>query len=234
MNLDAGTPRLVVSIRPTIYDAHALTLQQCVTVVDTSQVRTRGWYFPHINREGTGVGEGGRYVFNETGYNGKDEVWRMYRSSQFLFRGKLWEVGDEHYQEKLRDNFRYFSSSEARERIVGYISFIGLIYSVAEIYAFAANLSQAVPLDSSVAVDISLHDTNGWALASGDPSVHLDYAYVSTSNLQRSDHILPIDELVANPLGHAVTATLELFEQLTWFRAGADMIAGWQREIFRR
>lgn len=236
MTESATVPRLVVAIAPSTFDETRLTLEQCRSVVTTSQVRVRGWYFPHIDREaGFSVGEAGRYITNGITWSTKDETWRMQRSGQFLFRSKLWEVGDEGYQAKLRTSARYaLSSINQPDEIPGFISLVGLIYSVAEIYSFATNLSQAASYDSLTKIEILLRGATRWALAKADDSSHINYLYRASTDLLKSAVTVPIDDLVSDPLKLSSSATVSLFEQFSWLDVRSELITGWQRQIFRR
>jgi hypothetical protein len=224
-------PRSFVELKPTVYEAEALSLVQCREIVSASQVLARGWYFPHINRDAISVGSRGMFVNNETDggvFSRHIERWRMYRSGHFLFTAKLWEVPGEEIQERMRANM----FPDRRSDIEGFISFIGQIYSISEAYVFAARLAQGIPYRTPVDVTVGLRNVRGWSLGSNEPAVDLS-AYVTA--LDAPEHTAEIEptNLIADPLGLAVDATIGIFQQFGWLDPSAGMIENWQRQIFR-
>lgn len=224
-------PSSFAEIRPTVYDAEALSLVQCREIVSASQVLARGWYFPHINRDAISVGSRGMFVNNETdggGFQHHIERWRMYRSGHFLFTAKLWEVSDEEIQGRMRDNM----FANTRSDIEGFISFIGQIYSISEAYVFAARLAQGIPYRTPVDITVGLRNVRGWSLGSNEFAIDLG-PYVTA--LEAPEHAVQLEpaRLIADPLGLAVQATIGIFQQFGWLEPSAGMIENWQRQIFR-
>ncbi|MHB8152481.1 MAG: hypothetical protein ACYDGW_05920 [Vulcanimicrobiaceae bacterium] len=230
-------PRFVVAIAPLRYDAERLSIERCVDIVSTCQVRVRGWSFPYSNREGIVSGERNRYIMHETEVQGiikHLERWRMYRSGQFVFRMMLWEVPDASVQEKMRENadgsnYRHWDF----DKLNGFVSFIGVIYSISEAFTFASRLVQAVPYDTSADISVSLRGVKNWALGSTNFGVSLDEAYIARADALEHQVIAPLDELVADPLGKAADAITSLFQQFGWMDPSRMMIGNWQRQIFK-
>jgi len=227
-------PRIVISISPQRYDEKKLTTERCRDVVASSQVRVRGWYFPHINREGMTTGPRGVYVQDETEERGYHlEQWRMHTSGQFLFRMMPWEVPNNEVQDRMRSNARHWDSKTRVEDVPGFLSFIMLIYTIAEAYVFAARLAQAAEYDSALDLQIGLRGIRGWALGSNDFGVDLFGAYIAKNDVVLHDAEIALDILIADPLDAAVQATTSLFEQFGWISPDPAMMSNWQRQIFK-
>ncbi len=230
-------PRLVIAITPKKYDENLLDIKKCIEVVNTSQVRARGWYFPHLNRDALAPGERNQFLMNETeshGFVEHLEQWRLYRSGQFTFRSMLWDVPSDEVQQNMRRNaaewnFRGIDLSN----VLGFIGFVGIIYSIGEAYVFASRLAQSIPYSSDVEITIGLRGVKGWALGSNHPGVHLDNPYITRGDSPEHQAVISVEDLIANPLGLAVASTVELFQQFSWLDPSPAMIANWQREIFR-
>src|SRR5579872_4593410 len=215
-------PRSFVEVRPVVYESEALSLAQCQEIVSASQVRVRGWYFPHINRDALSVGPQGAFVNNEFAggaWSEHIERWRMYRSGHFLFTAKLWEVPGEEIQERMRANM----FPTMRSDIQGFISFIGQIYGISEAYVFAARLAQAIPYRGPVDITVGLRNVRGWSLGSSEFAVDLG-PYVTA--LEAPEHVAQLESvrLISDPLGHAVDATIGIFQQFGWLEPSAGMI----------
>lgn len=226
-------PRLTVLIAPQRYDPERLTIRECIEVVSGCQVRARGWYYPHINRDGTRVGPHGLYVRDETDIGDHIEQWRMYRSGQFVSRMVPWEVPDGESQEKMRKNSRPWDSRMNIDDVPGLLSFIMLILNVSEVYLFAASLAQAARYDTAVDLQVGLRGIQGWALGSNEQGVHLNGAYIAGSNIIDSTRSIPLNKLIAEPLEEAVVSLQTLFEQFGWFTIADDTIRNWQRRYLR-
>jgi hypothetical protein len=230
-------PRFVVSIVPQRYDANLVDARRYEEVIATSQVRARGWYFPHINQSSIEVGPGEKYWANEINAVSSVkhvEKWRLYRSGQFVFRMKLWESGDDEVQSNMRRNQNVWSiTKEEFAAIPGFVSFIGLIYSVSEAYVFASRLAQVIPYATRIEIRVGLRGARGWALGSTDFGIELSDIYIARSDKQDFANTLALDTLIASPFAHAVEASQSLFRQFSWANASADMIANWQRQIFK-
>lgn len=230
-------PRIIVSIAPQRHDPGRLTTDRCVEVVSSSQVRARGWYFPHISQSELLVGEGGRYVqgsFDGGLVSRHIEEWRFNQSGQFLFRMMLWEAADQEVQASMRQqSARWDLDNRRASACEGFVSFVALIYSVAEAYTFASRLAQAVPYDAAIDITIKLRGVRRWALASSDPGVILNQSYMASIDSPQSLDTVPLDTLIAAPLEAAVAAARILFQQFGWLNPGRDMIANWQRQLFQ-
>lgn len=227
-------PRLNVVISPQRYELERLTAKQCIEVVSSSQVRARGWYFPHINRDGITSGPGGTYVMDQTELRGEHlEQWRMYKSGQFLIQMMPWEVPNAEVQETMRENARHWDSAISVNDVPGFLSFIMMILSVTEVCIFAARLAQAARYDTAVEIEVSLRGIKGWAIGSNDFAVDLYGAYVAKTDTVEYAKTAPLDGLIANPLGEAVIATQTLLEQFGWFDIAPETIENWQRRYFK-
>lgn len=226
-------PRLVAAVAPQRYNPDRLTISKCSEVVSASQVRVRGWYFPHIDRDGTTSGPRGKYVLHETEALGYHlEQWRMHRSGQFLLRLMPWEVPNDEVQIRMRANARGWESRRSVDGVTGFLSFVMLIYSIAETFSFAARLAQAAHYDTAVDVQVGLRGVHDWALGSSDFGIDLSGAYIARHDGLMYSVTLPLDTLIAAPLNAAVVATQSLFEQFGWY-ANPATISNWQRQIFK-
>jgi hypothetical protein len=76
-------------IRPAEYQPHRVaTFVELEQIVERSQVRLRGWYFPHISRDKPILREKDA-ISQAVDWDNHLEIWRFYKSSQFLFIGGL-------------------------------------------------------------------------------------------------------------------------------------------------
>lgn len=228
-------PRFMVSINPNEYSVDRLTLAECRNAVSASQVRYRGWYFPHIQPP-ISVGDGAAYIFNSFrgGFiNDHLEEWRLYRSGQFLFKGMVWEYTNTDFQQRARDDARYWDVKRDLKSISGFLEFRMLIALVTEAYTFAARLAQAARYDDALEIEVGLRGVKGYGLASNDFGIHLHDAYPVQFDDPHFQREIAIEQLIGDPWGCAREATLRLFEQFGWLDAVPRMVEQHQHALLR-
>lgn len=228
-------PRFVTYINPRRFDAERLTLQECQTAVNVSQVRLRGWYFPHINhRERPRVGDDGAYIFQATEASllqDHAEEWRLSRSGQFMFRGMVWEYTNDDFQRRARESARYWDRPIDLNTIPGFLEFRMIIALVSEAYIFAARLAQAARYDESVNIEVGFRGVNGYGLASSDFGIDLYDPYPVQFDNPRFQAEIATQDLIAEPRALARTAVINLFELFGWLDVAPQMIEQHQRTM---
>jgi hypothetical protein len=183
-----------------------------------SGVRLRGWDFPHFDPNA---------IYNTPSYLGTTvdwsqhvELWRMYRSGQFVYLGGLWDVAMD-FQARLRAEFDsgvFLVPPGDKESVRGVLSFVGAIYSVTEFYLFAARLSKELEYASDVRLHVSLHNVEGWALATGEPGVPWHSFYQSKIKQVPLPTPSP-GELATDPAAAAAVGLKEMFMCFNWSSA---------------
>ena len=201
-------------------------------VVNDDAVRLRGWDFPHYDPNS---------AFNTPAYVGLTvdwsqhvEMWRMYRSGQFAYLGATWDVALD-FQDRLRNEFDrsvLAPHPSTKASVVGLLSFIGMIYTVTEFFVFASRLATTLGYASNVRLEIAMHNTEGWALVSGDQGVPWHGFYQSHVNDIRLTPPAPRDlgTDTADAAGAARTALAELFACFNWSNS-AGAIQTWQTQF---
>jgi hypothetical protein len=227
-----GVPRFIVAISPRDY-GRRLTLERCKDIVFTSQVRARGWYFPHISLDALAAGPESAYLQNETETSDELERWRLYLSGQFVFEGALWEYGNVEQQAQMRRSAERHMRQNAKPAD-GFLNFIMCIFSISEAYVLASRLTQQIPYDTTVEIMVGYKSVANWGLASSRPGIDLYGPYTSLGATVTSRKVVPVDDLVARPLDLALDSIADIFAQFGWLDPQPSMMMGWQTEIFPR
>jgi hypothetical protein len=204
-----------------------LSLERTVELVNKSAVRLRGWDLPYYDAK-TSVRDQ-RYVGSHIDWQRHVELWRMYRSGQFVYFGAPWDLAMDS-QERLRQEFDRYVLAERSQKatISGLLSFVGMIYSVTEFYLFAARLAKALET-RSVRLDVSLKNVENWALVSGEVGVPWFSFYASRTT--RVDYTeSDIERLVSDPVADAAINLREIFACFGWDNS-ADAIKSWQERF---
>lgn len=205
-----------------------LSLQRCEELVKENAVRLRGWDFPHYNYKGAIRDQ--KYVGGHVDWENHIELWRMYRSGQFVYFGSSWDTAMD-WQARLRKEFEHsaLTANEAQKaEIVGLFSFVGIIYAVTEFYVFAARLAKALE-SPSIRLEVSMKNVENWALVSGEPAVWLSSFYPSrTPNIEVEESEL--ERLLGDPVASAALGLKEIFELFSWDNSAAA-IEQWQNKF---
>lgn len=204
-----------------------LSFEHTTELVETNAVRLRGWDFPYYDPKT--VVRDRKYIGVQVDWERHVELWRMFRSGQFMYFGAPWDLARDH-QERLRREFEqvFVVRPTQRESVPGLLSFVGMIYSVTEFYIFAARLAKSVETPG-VVFEVGLKNVEGWALVSGEVGVPWHSFYqCRTRNipLKEGDY----DRLVSDPVTDAAIALKEIFACFGWDSA-AGAIESWQERL---
>lgn len=218
-------PYYSVRLRPAGL-AGKLALSDAKTLAMKNAVQLRGWDFPHF--DANTVASTPEYVFNTVSWGNHLELWRLYRSGQFVYLGNVWDVFED-IQKRLRAEFDrdVIANESQKASVTGCLSFIGMIYSVTEFCLFCARLAKAIEA-RSIDLDISLHGVGGWALVTGDPAVPWHQFYQSQSD--EIQVLAPGADVMADPVAASATALETIFQCFNWDNP-APAIASWQQRF---
>ncbi len=219
----AGHWRVV--LRPTVHEARRVTsLSACWHLLESNQVRLRGWYFPHLSNNHRQNMDG----WIESGSDWQDELeyWRFYQSGQFL-----------HYHSFI-ENFHEvpWRSSEypGRGKPQKCLEIVSTLYRISEIYEFASRLAQRGVMDPECEIQIDLTDTQERELVFWTIDRFLSGRYVSQLEKISFHATHSQDELVAKSAEFALDAAIYVFERFNWNNPPREVLAEDQRRLLER
>gem|GEM_PF-2817694 len=206
-----------------------LTLKAASELIRKDAVRLRGWDMPHY--DSNEIGRTQAYIFNGTDWASHVELWRMYRSGQFVYFGAPWDLAMDH-QDKLRaefDKFVFMADEPTKADVPGVLSFVGMIYSVTEFFIFAARLAKSLET-TRFSIDLTLHNIEKWALVSGEVGTLLwHYFYQArTPEIRISRDFRESSQV--DPLAESADALREIFECFSWDNSEGS-IKNWQQKF---
>jgi hypothetical protein len=218
-------PHWRVTYRPATYDENRISsLSECLEIIAKNRVSLRGSDFPHVSRTRDGMAYGSRWIASWSNIMGHLEYWRFYQSTQFLYLGSVREVTETEWAERLRAMGRLDAN------VPGLISITNFVYSVTEIFEFAARLAQASIYREAVEIAISLTGIQGFVLAP-DPDRMWPNAYAASQNeLAYKQSLTPAD-LVAAAADAAVACTVWFFERFGWLEPNVAVIRSDQQKL---
>lgn len=216
-----------VLIRPTSFAQHRIpTLSEVRQIIQSSKVALRGWDYPFWeDREARNVGE---WVESSIDWNQYIEYWRVYRSGQFIH---LFAVHEDHIdvEEALPKQY------PPRSPRSGFLSVVSTIFTVTEVFEFAARLSSKGILDPSASISIGLHNMNDHELSTFSASRLLFDHYVRTSKEPIIfETEVSIQDLITHTDEKALDAVTEIFENFNWNNPPRHVFAEDQRKLRER
>ena len=220
-------PHWRVNFRPDEYDPELIpTPTECFRLVEQTSVRFRGWPYPYLSPDERRVRANGveSWTDNEyaTGY------WRFYQSGQFLHLFTLNENNPRNQQQQRLLRHTY------GQQTPGYVDFLGLLYTVTEIFEFATRLCLKELYRGSLEITIELKDIERFRLWSPEPARHVPYEWVSHESELSKSWPFPSAELIAKSADYALDAAIWFFERFGWEDPNKDVLRREQREFSSR
>jgi hypothetical protein len=215
-----------VIIRPTVFEERRIPkLSQCWRIVDESQVRLRGWYYPYIDRDERVLG--GNWIQSGSKRANHVELWRFFQSGQFVHHRALPEDRD------LSGGARNGQSFGVLPHEARIVSFLGLIYTMTEILVFARNLAFREALDPAADILIELHGVNGHSLWAPNGRF-LGVRLMATADPICWHQTVPTATLLATADDLALDAIEHVLERFGWDDPPRRILAEEQQRLLER
>jgi hypothetical protein len=223
-------PRRRVIIRPAEYEEERLALRHLRGIVERTRVQLRGWDFPHLSHRGEESGRGDEWIASWSSFLGHREYWRMYQSGQFVHRESIRETVEEEWGRRLRQKASWFTQNEGE--VEGFFDFINFLYSMTEVFEFAANLCQTDDYPKgSVVIHVGFHDIQNFGLSTAQFGRDLSRLYrTSADTLQRTWEI-ETAELISASAELSLNAVVWFFERFQWDEQPVDVFREEQRKF---
>ena len=212
-----------VTVRPSRFDPnHIDDYNRLFAVVRDSAVELRGWDCPHIDTQNPPRRENA-WVGQETGWEHYRELWRLYRSGQFLFLGG--------YEEDWRDHSGLWPHPPKWES--GRLLWIqDAIFSLTEFSKFAGRLAATEAAGPRMVFEIAFENLEGRVLRNDqrnvDPHVFAKRAQVNEWLWKRE---LTRAELAGATRELAATAAADLFARFG-FEVAVEEVREAQHKLF--
>lgn len=208
-----------VMIRPTVFDkVRVSTLAQCREIVRGSIVSLRGWDYPHWKE--TEVRNGQDWIEGGSDFVSHVEYWRFYQSGQFVHHFAM----AEDYEQKA-------FGPQRRSQGAPLLSILSTLFSVTEIYEFAARLCAKDILQPSVEINVRLFGTEGRTLTFWQPGRHTWGTYTCTLPDVQYEQQHGLDELLGGAQGLAISTVVSLFERFNWVAPPLSLLQNEQQKL---
>jgi hypothetical protein len=156
----------------------------------------------------------------------------MYQSGQFLHLSGIRETIEKAWDQQLRLTASFLSDNEGE--VPGLFDFINFIYSMTEVFEFAARLCQAeVYPKGSVTVQIGFHEIAGFGLSTS-PRRDLRHLYRTNMNVIEKTWQVETADLIAASAELSLKAIVWFFERFQWDEQPIEVFSTEQQKLLSR
>lgn len=210
-----------VVIRPTEFKANRIdSLGKCKQTIESSRILLRGWDYPHLDQ----IRPDRDWVESSCDWEqgGHLEYWRFYQSGQFV-----------HLRAAFEEYRELPWTRSPRPTPDRYLEYVGVLYSMTEIFEFAARLARQDILRPNALVEIELNDMKERELTSWHSVWGLE-GYVSQTPQITYQLTLPHTEIVARSADLAIDASVAVYERFGWFDPPRGELVEQQKKLVER
>lgn len=229
----AEGPHWRVTIRPETFETQRIkSVSESLALVTNAKVRLRGWDYPGMSGRDENLDIGENYAGFWSNFLGHREMWRMYTSGQFLHLFSVEEVTTPGWREKLASAWRFEVPNTPGEDVPGFLSIVNFLWTLTEIFEFAARLVQAGLHEEGVRISIGLHRIAGFRLSEEGRALYHDYATDEESLIK--EWAIPAPDLLAASAEQSLMATLWYFERFRWLDPSLELLRAEQERLLNR
>lgn len=221
------SPHWRVNFKPDEYHEDLIpTLAKCFEIIQKNKLSLRGWDYPHLSNRDNERAVGTNWIASWSDFMGHKEYWRFHQSGQYLHLFSVREATEPEWRQKMQSDMRShlsFMEDVKWDEVPGFISMLNFVYSMTEIFEFAARLCQAEIYSGILSIDVRIKGIKGFVLAADwDRAWHSYYA-ASENDLGRS-WSLKSDVLIAESSEKSLDAIIWFFERFGWLSPSIEVI----------
>ncbi len=224
-----------VNIHPTMFKKDRFTLSQCTEIMESSVVRLRVSPYPYL-REGEIIVGGKDWIEWSGEYDCYIEYWRYYRSGQFIHHFACYEDW------MPSDNITTSAIRKLRKAGESYLSLTPTIFSITEIFEFAARLAAKNAFTPGAVLSIKLENIKDRTLIWDSFLGHTLSIPTKVHMGLRKSHIPEIEfegtfsdtDLLSRSSELALDAVESIFGQFNVDTSARDIWAQEQARLFER
>ncbi len=223
-------PHWRVVIRPGEHVQERISnLSQCWNLVESCRVSLRGWDYPHIGPEHRNNGKDWIESWDE--YGSHREYWRFYQSGQFLH---LFAFKEDQFRDKAEAKAKGDVPTLKGLTPSGYLGVLSVLWTITEIFEFAARLAQKANFDDSVSVTIQMVGVKNRVLYESEARRDFFRPYIARESTLSKEWSLKTEQLLSEPSELALNATEWFFERFQWMSPPRQVLANDQRRLLER
>jgi hypothetical protein len=211
-------PHWRVNFRPLHFEQEALSLRECISVVERAQVHLRGWDYPHINRKESDKEIASNYIAQWSNFMHHIEYWRFYQSTQFIHLFVIEEAVNPDWDAQLRSHaVSEIRDTNSKDRTPAFLSIDNFLYTVTEIFEFAARLTSGGLYQGGLSVSIQLNGIAGFGLSFSSDRIMFNRYRATSNSLMKTWEFTP-NKIIADAPSATLAAVIWFFERFGWLK----------------
>jgi hypothetical protein len=232
-------PHWRVRFRPETYEEELIpSLKECLEIIEQTKLSIRGWDYPHLSHRDTERELARNWIASWSDFVGHNEYWRFYQSGQFLHVFSVQEAANPDWKEQLKVTAKghlNWGSQSTRdwENIPGFISVLNFLFTVTEVFEFAARLCEKGIYKTKVSVSIEINQIKGYVLVHEWGRAWMNYYAASEQSLGH-EWLLNREDLLTQSRQFSLVATKWFFERFGWFNASDHVLREDQEKFLSR
>jgi hypothetical protein len=205
-------PHWRINFRPGEFEKELIpNLGKCLEIIQRTKLSLRGWDYPHLSREDKRE-YGNNWISSWSDFMGHNEYWRFFQSGQFIHLFSVREATEPDFKRHVQRTV----SRVDWEKVPGFFSILNFVYTVTEIFEFAARLCEAGVYEGRLNVDIQIKGIKGFILIFTDWDRDVGDYYSAKSNELRHSWEIETSVIIAESTKHSLTAIAWFFERFGW------------------
>ncbi len=208
-------------------------LTECARLVEKTRVRLRGWDFPHLSNQATERSQGSNWIGSWANFMGEIEYWQLFQSGQFIHLAALREATERQWRAKLQaetaSHLRHVTNVDWNA-VPGFVSLVNLVYTITEVFEFAARICQAGVYRGKLDITIELNGIKGYVLTTEMNRMWRQYCIANENRLDKTWRVSS-DELVSGSAEQSLKAIAWLCECFGWLSPNLDALRSDQQKL---
>jgi hypothetical protein len=224
-----------VDVRPTLFAAERIEYGDLRTVITQTKVALRGWDFPHLTNREKEIVRGVDYLGGWSDF-ANYEYWRFYTSGYLFFLQSVREQVETDWRAKIEQSMRsrmHWLDIDW-STVHGYFSIINFLYTVTEIFEFAARLAQRLHITDSMDISIHLNNIDGFMLTPDVGRGSLSGLYRWPSGRLGRAWSVSASSLIAETGDRAIDAVVWFFHRFGWENPNVVQMRRDQQDFYKR
>ncbi len=223
-----------VLFRPVGYNPDLIpNLTECTKIVEKGRVQLRGWDFPHLSNRETERLHGSNWIGSLASFHDNIEYWRLFQSGQFIHLSAVDEAANRGWHEKAKETTKshlQHMKDVDWDKVPGFISIINMVYTITEIFEFAARMCQAGVYKGTLDITVEMHGIKGFVLTTDWERAWWKYCAAGDDHLSKTWQI-STESLIAGSAEHSMKAIAWLCECFGWIDPNVDALRKDQQKL---